>query len=122
MTWVRWVTTVSILPSQVGLLHMGMVDQLGGLPFERHPPGLQDVCIMGDFEGSVGILLDKEDRMALLVQCDDDVKDRIDEEGSQAQGGFVKKKNPRVGHQSPADGQHLLLATRERHSRLVPAF
>src|SRR5690606_27092136 len=52
----------------------------------------------------------------------DDVEDLRDDQRRQAQRGFVQQQQRRLGHQRPADGQHLLLAARHGACPLVRAL
>ena len=42
-----------------------------------------------------------------------------DQHGGEAHRRLVEQQEPRAGHQRPADGQHLLLAARQRAARLA---
>ena len=48
----------------------------------------------------------------------DDREDLLDEDGREAQRRLVEEQEARAGHQRPADGQHLLLAARQRAALL----
>ncbi len=98
------------LPSEVGFFHVGVIDQLGGVALKSDPARFENVSIMRHFKGTVGILFNEKDRVTLAVQFEDDIKDCIDHNGSESQGGFVEKENLRVRHEAPANGKHLLLA------------
>ncbi len=100
------------LPSEVGFFHVGVIDQLGGVAFKAHSARFKDVSIMRHFEGTVGVLFNEKDRVTLTIQFDDDIKDCIDHNGGESQGGLVEKENLRVRHEAPANGKHLLLAAR----------
>ena len=62
----------------------------------------------------VRVLLDEQDRDALAVDLTDDLKDPAHDDRRKAERRFVHHDELRLGHQRPADGQHLLLAARER--------
>ena len=59
-------------------------------------------------------LVDDEDRRARALQLVDRRPDLLAHDRRQALGRLVEDQQPRVGHQRPADRQHLLLAARER--------
>ena len=54
------------------------------------------------------------------VDLVDGAEDLLHEQRGQAEGGLVEQQQPRPGHQRAGDGQHLLLAARERAGRLLP--
>ncbi len=77
---------------------------------------------MGDAERHRGILLDEEDGGALAVDVADRLEDLLDQDGRQPHARLVEQQQARAGHQRPADGEHLLLAARERARDLGQAF
>ena len=66
----------------------------------------------------VGVLLDEKDSDALLVDLLDDLKDPLDHQRSQTQGGLIHHHDLRPGHEGTAYGQHLLLAAGQSARRL----
>ena len=74
---------------------------------------------MRDAERHRGILLDDEDRRALLVDRADDVEHLVDEHRRQAHRRLVHQQQLRPRHQRAADRDHLLLAARQRAGILV---
>ena len=81
---------------------------------ERDRAGLEHVAAAGDVERHQGVLLDEQDRGALLVDLDDDLEDPLDEDRREAHRRLVEEQERRVGHQGPADRAHLLLAAGHR--------
>ena len=64
------------------------------------------------------VLLDQEDGQALGLEADEDAADLADDERGEPFRRLVEEQHPAVGEERPADGQHLLLAARERAARL----
>src|SRR2546425_12732314 len=64
------------------------------------------------------VLLDEQDRRPLPVDVLHDPEDRVDEDGREPHGRLVEQEQRRSGHEGAADGQHLLLAARERAALL----
>ena len=52
----------------------------------------------------------------------DDAEDRLDQDGRESHGRLVEQQQARARHQRAADGQHLLLAARERAALLRDAL
>ena len=102
------------------LSHAEVVVQLAGVPRNilvadhvDDPPVLDDVVAVGEGRGKVEILLDQEDREALLLQPADHPADLLDDDRRQTLGRLVEQQQGRAGAQHPADRQHLLLAAGE---------
>ncbi len=75
------------------------------------------------FQGRHRVLCDQQDRRPLLVDLLDRLEYGVDQNRSQTQGGLIQEEHARSRHQGPADREHLLLASRERASRLfLPLF
>ena len=71
----------------------------------------------------MGILFHQQNGGSLLlVNALDDVENFPDQQGSQAQRGFVQEHEAGAGHQCAADGQHLLFTTGEVPGDLMSAF
>ena len=81
---------------------------------ERDRAGLEHVASVGDVEGHQRVLLDEQDRRALLVDLDDDLEDLLDEDRGQPHRRLVEQQERRMRHQRTADRAHLLLAARHR--------
>ena len=74
---------------------------------------------MRDAERHRGILLDDENRRALLVDRADDVEHLVDEDRRKAHRRLVHQQQLRPRHQRASDRDHLLLAARQRAGVLV---
>src|SRR3990172_4395410 len=99
---------------QVGPAALRVFLEIGGRAGEDDGAGLQHVAAMGDRERHGGVLLDQQNRGALAVDVSDRLEDLLHEHGGQPHGGLVEEQDPGRRHQRPGDGQHLLLAPRER--------
>src|SRR5688500_3320554 len=100
----------------------GVFRELGGCAFGHDGAGLQDVAAVGDGEGHGGVLLDEQDRGAEAVDVHDGVEDLLDEDRGQTHAGLVQQEEARAGHERAADGEHLLLAPRQRTCHLRDAL
>ena len=74
---------------------------------------------MCDAERHRRILLDDENRRALLVDRADDVEHLVDEDRRKAHRRLVHQQQLRPRHQCASNGHHLLLATRQSAGVLV---
>src|SRR5690348_6063345 len=77
---------------------------------------------MGDLESLGRVLLDQEDGGPLLVDVDDHLEDRVDQDRGQPERWFVEKKDLWPRHHRPTDGEHLLFASGQRAADLVAAL
>ena len=75
---------------------------------------LEHVATVGDVERHQGVLLDEQDRRALLVDLDDDLEDLLDEDRREPHRRLVEQEQVRLRHQRPPDRAHLLLAAGHR--------
>src|SRR5215217_3049773 len=108
--------------SQVRLLDLGVLAQSCGVVREGDRAGLEHVGPLGDLEREVRVLLDQEDRGALLVDLGDRLVDALDEDRGDAHRGLVEQQQGRLRHQGTPDGEHLLLAARHRAALLALAL
>ena len=70
-----------------------------------------------------GVLLDEEHGQALArVELGDDLEDLLDDERREPERGLVEQQQLRPAHQRARDGEHLLLAARQRAAALVQAL
>jgi len=87
-----------------------------------HAPGIQDHHLVGEAEGELHVLLDQHDRLPLGLQARDGAADLGDDERREALGRLVHQEHARISHQPAPDGEHLLLAARERAGVLIRAL
>src|SRR2546428_5257636 len=93
--------------------HAVVAQELLTVPGEGDRSRLEDVAVVRDGQGLVGILLDEQDRRAAGVDVADDAEDLLDEHGGEAQRRLVEQHQDRLGHERAGDRQHLLLAAPE---------
>src|SRR5215207_8477426 len=91
-TAVRTLTNRRLDLPQVRLADLRVLAQLLGWGGVDDGARLEDVAAGGDLERHVRVLLDEEDRGALLVYLLDDVEDPLDEHGRQAHRGLVQQE------------------------------
>src|SRR5712671_4558618 len=77
------------------------------MPFFQHDHAL------GDAADVVQVLVDDDNRAAAVLERGNRAPDFMANEGGESLRGFVEKDQARVGHESAADREHLLLTTRE---------
>src|SRR5438876_2374483 len=108
---------------EIELLDVGVLPQRFGGTLENDAAVLHDIAAVGDIERHGGVLLDQEHgQAALFAQPADDPEDLLDEPRRQAERGLVEQNHLGLGHQRPADHQHLLLAARKITRGLVAAL
>src|SRR5436190_2515561 len=107
---------------QIRLLHFGVLLQLRRLVRQRDGAGLEDVAAVRYVERRVRVLLDQEDRRALVVDLLDGLVDPLDEDRREPHPGLVEEQQPRLRHQRAPDSEHLLLAARHRARLLLLAL
>src|SRR3972149_9161889 len=96
--------------SQVGFLNFLVGYQRLGFPAQGYPARFHHVADPCQGQGQPGVLLRQEDSRPLAVDFRDDPADVPDYHGGESQGRLVEEEELRLGHQCPADSQHLLLA------------
>src|SRR5262245_18697376 len=109
-------------PTEVGLPDQRILEQLRGGAGEDDLSHLEDIAAVGDRQRHVHVLLDHEDRRALLVDGPDDIEDLLHEARGQPHRRFVHAQERGPGHEGATDGEHLLLAARHRAGELMPSL
>src|SRR5262249_12260030 len=71
------------------------------------------IAVVGYFERCVGVLLDEKHSAALRSDLENNAEDFFDDQGRKAHRWLVQQQQLRLRHHGPADGQHLLLASRK---------
>src|SRR5580704_3731524 len=112
----------SILDSHILVDDRVVHAQLGSRGVVPDDALLHDVDPLAGLERQRDVLLDQQDRHVLLMQHIDDVADLGDHARHQAFRRLVQQDDLRLEHHRAGDGQHLLLAARERPSRLTAAL
>src|SRR5213080_43579 len=100
--------------SEVGLANGWVLAQVRSLAAHRDPSVLQHVAAVGDLEGEHDVLLDQQHGRAVLIDRLYDFHHPIHHLWGEAQRWLVDHQQFRPGHQSATDGDHLLLAARQR--------
>src|SRR5687767_938463 len=70
--------------AEIRLSGLGVLEEVLGRVGQDHLAGLDDVAPVGDLQRHVRVLLDEEDRGALLVDLRDRLEDLFDQDRSQA--------------------------------------
>jgi hypothetical protein len=86
--------------AQIGVADQLGLAQFGGGAAQHDLAGLQDIGAVGDRERHVGVLLDHEDRDALLVDGPDDVEDLLDIGGREAHRWLVHTQQSKARPQN----------------------
>src|SRR5918911_688625 len=116
--WTNSCSVMSFGHAEVRGLHAAIAAELVRRPLRVDPADPHQVGAVGDAKRLVDVLLDEQDRHALLVaQPDDQVEDEPDELRREAERRLVEEQQPRPGHERPRDRELLLLAARERGGR-----
>src|SRR5438552_12455641 len=84
------------------------------LSVQGHPPLEQAIDSIGRAGGALDVLLDQDDRGALVPDASERHVDLIDDEGGQAERDLVAQEKLRIRHERAADRDHVLLTSRER--------
>ncbi len=98
---------------QKGAAQLRMHEQLVASPRANHPAVGQEVGSGRGGERPSGVLLHQEDGRPRPGELVDDVEDLVGDQRGEPQAGLVQEEQARTRHQGPADGHHLLLASRE---------
>src|SRR5258706_594265 len=84
------------------------------------PADFQHIAVMRRLQRDLGVLLDQQDRHALLfVNAPDDGENLPHQDRRQAERRLVEQQKRRPVHQGTPDREHLLLAAGELAGRLV---
>ena len=87
-------------------------------PCEHHAARLEHVGAVRGAERHARVLLDEQNGRARLAERREEPHDLLHDEGRQAERRLVAQEQPRPAHQRAADGEHLLLAARQRAREL----
>ena len=108
--------------AEIGLADVVVHEKLGAGAGLHDLAGLKHIAASSDLERHVGVLLDQEDRGAVLVERLDNLEDLVHEDGCQAHRGLVEHEQLGAAHEGATHGEHLLLAAGERARHLVHAL
>src|SRR5260221_8150694 len=87
-----------------------------------HASGVEYDDVIGQAEGEFHVLFHQQDRLAFRLEPRDGAPDFRDDDRRQALRRLIHQQHARIAHQRPADGEHLLLAARQRPGVLALAF
>src|SRR5438270_1245701 len=105
------------LPAEVSLLDLGISPKRGARSAEQDAAGFDDVGAVRDLERAQRVLLDQQNRDAIVMDLLDDVEDGVHHLRRQAQRWLIEEQELRLTQQAAGDGEDLLLATRELPGR-----
>src|SRR5712691_119049 len=113
-------TITSCLDPEIALLNIVACREVGRAAAPDHPAFLQHIVYFRDAGQRLHVLVDDENRQPFGLQALDRAVDLRAHQRREALGRLVEDQQPRIGHQRPADGEHLLLAARELVAVVVP--
>src|SRR5439155_13108443 len=87
--------------------------ELCGLALEDLCALIEDDDAIGERQRGVDVLFDQEHRQTLALEATQHLDDGLEHERGESLRRLVQQDQRGVGHQGPADGEHLLLAARE---------
>src|SRR6267143_2191921 len=108
--------------AQVGLAHLGVIQQVAGRAGERNRTRFHDVAAAREFQREPRVLLHQQDRHALSRDLAHNVEDLRHHQGREAHRRLVQQQQFRPRHQRARNGEHLLLAAGERAGDLLAAL
>jgi hypothetical protein len=100
------------LTTEVSSRHRIVAEQSFRRTLHGQPAGLQDVAVVGNFQGGQCILFDELYGDALLADPLDGLEDQVDEHRCQSHGRFVEQQEGWISQERSRHSQHLLFATR----------
>ena len=100
--------------AEVGRLHARVAGQRRRRAAERDLAGLEHVAVVRAFERGARVLLDQQDRDAVVAQAAHDREDLLHDQRRQAEARLVEHQQARRRHQRAAQREHLALAARQR--------
>src|SRR5262245_64592356 len=87
--------------------------ELRGAALPRDPAALDDRVAVREPDEPLDVLVDHEHRLAGGAELRKAAPDLLPDERRESFGRFIEDEEMRVGHQSAADGEHLLLTAGE---------
>src|SRR2546423_5274091 len=106
-------TIRSRLNPEVALLNILPPGEFGRIAAPDHPAFFEHIVYVGHACERAQVLVDEQDRQPGALQPLDRAVDLDADERREPFGRFVEDQEARIGHQRPADRQHLLLAAGE---------
>src|SRR5216683_7854022 len=109
--------------AEIKFLHVLIRSKLLRRAVENDASGLENIGVVGNIERPLGVLLDQQHRhLHLVPELDDDLVDPVDDQRRQSERRLVERQQHGIGHQRPADRQHLLFAAGHVAGDLVAPF
>src|ERR1019366_364044 len=108
--------------TKIGLDDLVVGAERLGLAGHADSAGLKHIAVTRELEREPRVLLDQEDGDAGPVKLADDAE-RLDHQlGGEAHRRLIEEEHLGAMYQGPADGEHLLFATREERTVLMLAL
>src|SRR2546425_3233628 len=120
--WRVWMMIWSMSDPQVLVNDTLIGAQLGRGSVVAHRALLHDVDASGGVERQGHVLLDQENGHSVPMERVHDLLDLRDHAGHEPLGRLVEQDDLRLEHHRAGDGEHLLLAARQRTAGLVAAL
>src|SRR5262245_48901157 len=90
--------------TEIGIPNPRVMQQIACHPRQHDAPGLQDVAVVRDLQGQVGILLDHKNGDALLLYLADQLQYALDVRWRQAHRRLVHANEARAAHERTRHG------------------
>ena len=87
-----------------------VVPNVGNSAGEHDASGVEQHDIVGETEGQIYILLDQQDRLAILLEPRNGAAELGDDDRRKPFRWLVHQQHARIAYQRAGDGEHLLLA------------
>src|SRR3989442_1721491 len=99
--------------SEVGLTHVGRAEEVVAAARQRDLAVFDHVPAVTEPERTAHVLFHEEDCSPLAVHGGDDFENQPNRQGGEAERWLVEQEEPWPRHETPSDGEHLLLAAGE---------
>src|SRR5581483_3959939 len=106
--------------SKIARAHVRVRQQFGARAVHADVASLHDVSAIGKLQRKIRVLLDEQHGHAGVAKAAHRAHHFRDQERREAERGLIQEQELRTGHQGAAEGQHLLLAARQRAGGLAP--
>src|SRR5215831_13146190 len=99
--------------AQIPVLNFRRGGKLRGTPGPYHFAPLDQIMAIGDTDQRLDVLVDDQNGLTGRFEPREAIPDFSADERCQSLGRLIEDQQPGIGHERPADRQHLLLAARE---------
>ena len=103
-------------------MRLGSFADVGGASLQHEHAIVEDIGALRHLKALHHVLFDQQERDALGVDGLDQREQLLDQKRRQAERRLVEDQKPGLGHQAAPDGEHLLLAARQRAGALALPF